>query len=200
MSVGPSSTAVTQAHSTDNHGSVGRGESSSLVETTSILQTLTRVLANVLAGSLVLLPVITLAVLIFQGMFKRLIMSENAQTTDFYWAEYSQSCVLRSSGWVDKTCEAKVSSIAPAPAFASIGRVLAQHWANGTAHAGGSLKISTCTIGGTDQVGWTNIIFIAGLVLSLRFGFDLELATIISQNVCQRRRKTWRAWPWLRPP
>ncbi|KAF0683750.1 Aste57867_24220 [Aphanomyces stellatus] len=145
-------------------GSAGRNESGKPNEKSTSCQILARVGSNVSAGLLIFLPIVTLAVLVTQGMFDRLVVSVNTQTTGLYWANYGKSCVLAASGWVPNTgsCDAASSAVTPAPAFAAIGTAMAQQLAAEMAEAGGTLHITTCIIGGTAAVGWANLQFVVG--------------------------------------
>ncbi|KAF0693746.1 Aste57867_15320 [Aphanomyces stellatus] len=138
------------------------GESSKRTEKSTSLQALTRVCSNVAASALVFVPIITLVVLITQGMFNRLVISQNAQTAWMYWADYGTGCVLSSTGWVADTCTTETLTVVTTPAFAAVGTALAQHWAAEISTAGGTLRVTTCILGGTTAVGWANLQFVAG--------------------------------------
>ncbi|KAF0687354.1 Aste57867_20877 [Aphanomyces stellatus] len=132
--------------------------------------TLKRVLTNILPGILVflvtltfmLLSLVTLLLLVSQGMFDRLVVSINTQTMTQYWAPYGQDCLLDQDGFLPNTCNNNELTVAPAAAFSAIGTILAQQWAAEMTEAGGTLKVTTCIIGGTSAVGWANLQFIAG--------------------------------------
>ncbi|ETW03707.1 hypothetical protein, variant 1 [Aphanomyces invadans] len=175
----PSRSSVGHNHTThagDHHGSTGES-GHKVVEKSTRVQTLLRVASNVIASMLLFLPMLTLAVLIYQvrwdrcyeritgalqGMYNRLIVSHNFQTTAMYWNNYSQSCELTQAGWVADSCDSMSSKATPATAWTSIGTVLATQWAQEIADAGGTLKVTTCAVGGTDAVGWGNLQFIGG--------------------------------------
>ncbi|KAF0683749.1 Aste57867_24219 [Aphanomyces stellatus] len=150
-------------------------------EKTASYVALGRVFSNVVAAMILFLPMVTLIVLISQGMFDRLIISVNTQTAVLYWHDLAKSCVLTSSGWVANSyvpvivqtnerlnertlirCDAATLAVMPLPAFMAIGTAMAQQLASEMHEAGGTLKITTCTIGGTSDVGWANLQFIAG--------------------------------------
>ncbi|RHY28227.1 hypothetical protein DYB32_006121 [Aphanomyces invadans] len=120
-----------------------------VVEKSTRVQTLLRVASNVIASMLLFLPMLTLAVLIyqvrwdrcheritgaFQGMYNRLIVSHNFQTTAMYWNNYSQSCELTQAGWVADSCDIMSSKATPATAWTSIGTtVISYQNSDGTA-------------------------------------------------------------------
>ncbi|ETW03709.1 hypothetical protein H310_05090 [Aphanomyces invadans] len=131
-------------------------------EKTAVYVALARVASNVVAGMILFLPTLTLVVLITQGMFDRLVVSVNTQTAGMYWADYGKECVVAAGGWVPDTCNAQTNAVVPITAFAAIGTVLADQWSREMKEAGGSLKVTTCIIGGTANVGWANLQFIAG--------------------------------------
>ncbi|ETV88510.1 hypothetical protein, variant 2 [Aphanomyces astaci] len=129
-----------------------------------------RLVTNIIPGVLifvaslllVVLSVLTLLVLVSQGMFERLVVSVNAQSTKYYWAPYGQSCLLNKSGFIPSSCSSVELTVAPAAAWAAIGTVLAQQWTAEMREAGGVLRVTTCAVGGTSAVGWANLQFIAG--------------------------------------
>ncbi|KAH9184128.1 hypothetical protein AeNC1_013897 [Aphanomyces euteiches] len=139
-----------------------RSDSSVKTEKTASKTALGRIVSNVVAGMLVFLPIFTLIVLVTQDMFDRLVVSVNTQTTTFYWSDYGKSCVLRATGWTPSTCDAATKAVTPDKTFAAIGVVLSQQWSKEIAEAGGALQVTTCVIGGTSDVGWANMQFIAG--------------------------------------
>ncbi|CAK4851988.1 unnamed protein product [Aphanomyces euteiches] len=53
-------------------------------------------------------------------------------------------------------------AVAPDNIFATVGTVLSQQWSKEIAEAGGKLYVTTCVLGGTSDVGWTDMQFIAG--------------------------------------
>ncbi|KAF0703901.1 hypothetical protein As57867_007450, partial [Aphanomyces stellatus] len=59
-------------------------------------------------------------------------------------------------------CDADTASVIPATPFASVGTTLASQWAAELTQAGGTLFVTTCVVGGTADVGWTDLQFIAG--------------------------------------
>ncbi|KDO34502.1 hypothetical protein SPRG_00565 [Saprolegnia parasitica CBS 223.65] len=122
---------------------------------------LTRILSNLVAGALVFLSVATLIVLLSQNMFARTIVSANAQTEGFFWAPYGQSCMLNANGFVPNTCSAVEESVIVPAAWTAVGVALAQQWSLELAKAS-PLYITTCIIGGSADVGWANLEFIAG--------------------------------------
>ncbi|KAF0683748.1 Aste57867_24218 [Aphanomyces stellatus] len=131
-------------------------------EKTASYVALGRVTSNVVAAMIIFLPMVTLIVLISQGMFDRLIISVNTQTAALYWADLAKSCVLSSTGWVANSCDATTLAVMPLPAFTAIGTAMAQQLAAEMKEGGGTLKMTTCYIGGTADVGWANLQFIAG--------------------------------------
>ncbi|CAK4697346.1 unnamed protein product, partial [Aphanomyces euteiches] len=139
-----------------------RSDSSVKTEKTASKTALGRIVSNVVAGMLVFLPIFTLIVLVTQDMFDRLVVSVNTQTTTFYWSDYGKSCVLSATGWTPSTCDAATKAVTPDKTFAAIGVVLSQQWSKEIAEAGGALQVTTCVIGGTSDVGWANMQFIAG--------------------------------------
>ncbi|KAH9131902.1 hypothetical protein LEN26_007572 [Aphanomyces euteiches] len=139
-----------------------RTESMISAEKTASNIALGRVTSNVVAGTLIFLPMLTLIVLVFHGMFDRLVVSVNSQTESFFWSDYGQSCALNGAGWVLNTCDAATMAVAPDNIFATVGTVLSQQWSKEIAEAGGKLYVTTCVLGGTSDVGWTDMQFIAG--------------------------------------
>ncbi|OQR95800.1 hypothetical protein ACHHYP_00036, partial [Achlya hypogyna] len=94
-------------------------------------------------------------------MFARSVVSVNTQTTEQFWAPYGQVCMLDAQGFVPNSCSSvEKASIVPA-AWAAVGAALAQQWSLELTQAN-PLYITTCIIGGTDAVGWTDLQFIAG--------------------------------------
>ncbi|ETV72297.1 hypothetical protein, variant 1 [Aphanomyces astaci] len=123
-----------------------------------------RVASNVIAGMLLFVPLVTLVVLVTEGMLDRRVVSFNAQTSDYGWADYGKSCVLTTStnGWALHTCDANTAAVAPLNVFDTIGQVLSRQWARELANASGTLHVTTCAMGGTAREGWANLQFIAG--------------------------------------
>ncbi|ETV88488.1 hypothetical protein H257_00072 [Aphanomyces astaci] len=112
---------------------------------------------------LIFLSIFLLFLLISQGMFKRQVVTVNAQLADtYFWTPYGQSCVLTSAGFTPNSCDADTTSIIPNKPFTVVGSELAKQWAAELTQAGGLLYVTTCIIGGTSNVGWTNLQFIAG--------------------------------------
>ncbi|ETW09275.1 hypothetical protein, variant 2 [Aphanomyces invadans] len=145
----------------DNAPSNGASRSDTTIHrlVTNILPGLVVFIASLL---LVVLSFLTLLVLVSQGMFERLVVSVNAQTTTYYWAPYGHSCILDKSGFVPRSCSNDEVTVTSTAAMAAIGTVLAQQWAAEMRHAGGHLLVTTCILGGTQAVGWANLQFIAG--------------------------------------
>ncbi|KAF0683747.1 Aste57867_24217 [Aphanomyces stellatus] len=131
-------------------------------EKTASYVALGRVASNIIAAMILFLPMVTLIVLISQGMFDRLIISVNAQTAALYWGDLAKSCVLSSTGWVANSCDNMTLAVMPLPAFMAVGVALTQQLAAELKEAGGTLKMTTCFIGGTTDVGWANLQFVAG--------------------------------------
>ncbi|EQC25346.1 hypothetical protein SDRG_16757 [Saprolegnia diclina VS20] len=125
------------------------------------LSALGRIGSNLSAGALILLSLLTLIVLITQGMFDRLVMSNNGQSADYFWAPYSETCALAPTGWVPNSCSALEANATTPDAWAALGHILATQWSAELEEAS-SLYISTCIVGGNTAVGWGVLIFIAG--------------------------------------
>ncbi|ETV88493.1 hypothetical protein, variant [Aphanomyces astaci] len=112
---------------------------------------------------LIFLSIFLLFLLISQGMFKRQVVTVNAQLADtYFWAPYGQSCILTSDGFTPNSCDADTASVIPDKPFAVVGTELAKQWAAELTQAGGTLYVTTCILGGTSNVGWTDLQFIAG--------------------------------------
>ncbi|OQR93889.1 hypothetical protein ACHHYP_02116 [Achlya hypogyna] len=125
------------------------------------LEAFGRIVSNLMAGGLILLSLFTLVVLINQGMFERLVISNNAQSATYFWAPYGKACKLNAHGWVPSSCTTQQSVATTAAAWTSIGAVLATQWYLELQQAT-ALHITTCLIGGTSAVGWGAIVFVAG--------------------------------------
>ncbi|OQR81218.1 hypothetical protein ACHHYP_16645 [Achlya hypogyna] len=126
---------------------------------TSYINSCARVCSNLTAGGLILLSLVTLSVLISQGMFDRLVISANAQTEAYFWAPYGQTCMLDTHGFVP---ESKIEMRATtAAAWTAVGATLAQQWSLELQNVS-VLYVTTCIIGGTASVGWANVQFVAG--------------------------------------
>ncbi|ETW09288.1 hypothetical protein, variant [Aphanomyces invadans] len=111
--------------------------------------------------ALIFLSIFLLVLLISQGMFNRQVVTVNAQLAEtFFWAPYDQSCMLTSAGL--HSCGTATTSIIPTTPFAAMGTELAKLWNAELMEAGGMLFITSCVIGGTSNVGWTNLQLIAG--------------------------------------
>ncbi|CAK4533157.1 unnamed protein product [Aphanomyces euteiches] len=139
-----------------------RTDSEIKTERTTSFVALFRIVLNVAAGTLVILPIITVVILLSQSMFERLVVSVNTQTSDYFWADYGKSCMLNANGWVPNTCDAATLAVVPDKIFAAIGVAFGQQWSREIAEAGGKLFVTTCVIGGTSDVGWTDLDFVAG--------------------------------------
>ncbi|CAK4677717.1 unnamed protein product [Aphanomyces euteiches] len=137
-------------------------ESGVKTEKTTSHVALFRIVLNVAAGTLVILPIIAVVMLLSQSMFERLVVSVNTQTRDHFWADYGKSCMLSANGWVPNTCDAATLAIVPDKIFAAIGVAFGQQWSREIAKAGGKLYVTTCLIGGTSDIGWANLQFVAG--------------------------------------
>ncbi|ETV97231.1 hypothetical protein, variant [Aphanomyces invadans] len=112
---------------------------------------------------LMILSVCVLLVLLSQNMFERQVINLNAQLADTYhWAPYGQSCVLRADGFVPDSCDNRTAAVVPSHIFPIVGAVLGTQWLAELKTAGGALFVTTCVIGGTVDVGWTDLQFLAG--------------------------------------
>ncbi|RHY40650.1 hypothetical protein DYB30_007610 [Aphanomyces astaci] len=97
---------------------------------------------------LIFLSIFLLFLLISQGMFKRQVVTVNAQLADtYFWTPYGQSCVLTSAGFTPNSydcsalspptsssscfcsCDADTTSIIPDKPFTVVGSELAKQWA-----------------------------------------------------------------------
>ncbi|KAF0712024.1 hypothetical protein AaE_012151, partial [Aphanomyces astaci] len=97
---------------------------------------------------LIFLSIFLLFLLISQGMFKRQVVTVNAQLADtYFWAPYGQSCILKSDGFTPNSCDADTTSIIPDKPFTVVGSELAKQWAAELTQAGGTLYVTTCIIG-----------------------------------------------------
>ncbi|KDO34504.1 hypothetical protein SPRG_00567 [Saprolegnia parasitica CBS 223.65] len=69
--------------------------------------------------------------------------------------------MLNANGFVPNTCSAVEESVIVPAAWTAVGVALAQQWSLELAKAS-PLYITTCSIGGSADVGWANLEFIAG--------------------------------------
>ncbi|EQC37817.1 hypothetical protein SDRG_04841 [Saprolegnia diclina VS20] len=63
-----------------------------------------RIASNLVAASVLLLSLITMLVLLVQGMFDRRVVQFNYQTDANYWRPFEQSCLVNAQGFVPHSC------------------------------------------------------------------------------------------------
>ncbi|EQC25347.1 hypothetical protein SDRG_16758 [Saprolegnia diclina VS20] len=125
------------------------------------LEAFGRIFSNLLAGGLILLSLFTLIVLINQGMFSRLVISNNVQSAASFWSDYGKACQLTHHGWVAQSCSQNEVTTTSPTVWAAVGDRLADQWSL-ELDQGAPLFVSTCVVGGNKAVGWGVLVFVAG--------------------------------------
>ncbi|KDO26441.1 hypothetical protein SPRG_08244 [Saprolegnia parasitica CBS 223.65] len=119
-----------------------------------------RILSNLTAATVVLISLVTMIILLSEGMFNRLILTWFHQDNTDYWNAFGTSCVLTSQGFVPGSCSAlEVNITETGAAWGGLGIQLAKGW---QVPLGTSLYVTTCFIGGTPAIGWAALQFIGG--------------------------------------
>ncbi|EQC37823.1 hypothetical protein SDRG_04847 [Saprolegnia diclina VS20] len=119
-----------------------------------------RILSNLLAAAVILISLITMGVLLSEGMFNRLVITWYYQDNTDYWADYGASCELGTDGFVNTSCSPiEVNTTETVAAWTAIGAQLAMTW---QADSTSPIKVTTCLVGGTPDVGWVALQFIGG--------------------------------------
>ncbi|OQR81058.1 hypothetical protein ACHHYP_16813 [Achlya hypogyna] len=118
-------------------------------------QIFVRIGSNLVAGSLLVLSLVTLFVLLTQGMFDRRIILTAPQSPDNFWGDYGQSCLLNAHGFVPGSCSTMEVATTTTAAWTSIGELLAEHWAASST----PWFVSTCTVG-PPTTGWVFVVFL----------------------------------------
>ncbi|OQR81212.1 hypothetical protein ACHHYP_16644 [Achlya hypogyna] len=135
-----------------------------------------RLFSNVIACLVLLLSLVTLAVLISQGMFARSVVSFNEQSMRQFWTPYGKSCLLDKYGFVPNrlaytfgnpnatqhfSCSFELQNTTQGNTWSALGLIMAKQWTAELAKAR-TLFLTTCVIGASSSVGWGDLQFIAG--------------------------------------
>ncbi|EQC30688.1 hypothetical protein SDRG_11741 [Saprolegnia diclina VS20] len=120
----------------------------------SLCLVVSRIGSNLIAGALLLVSLLTLAVLLTKGLFDRHVVMTSPQTAE-YWSPLGQSCTLTRRGFVRNSCSAIEGNTTSPDAWRRVGSLLAISWLPST-----QWYISTCAVGPRHK-GWVYVVLLA---------------------------------------
>ncbi|OQS06591.1 hypothetical protein THRCLA_20341 [Thraustotheca clavata] len=119
-----------------------------------------RIISNLIAGGLVALSLLALAVVMAQGVFHRDALQYHYQDNPFYWSDFGKDCLLDANGFVPNTCTFKEINVTATP---DVWRAIGIHL--GTflqVPKGKRYPVSVCWQGATSSLGWATLELLVG--------------------------------------
>ncbi|OQR91492.1 hypothetical protein THRCLA_22459 [Thraustotheca clavata] len=119
-----------------------------------------RIISNLIAVVAILLSVITMLVLLNEGMFERRIIQWNYQNDAGYWRPFGKTCLLSSTGFVLNSCSSmELNILSSNAAWDTTGMKLAETL---QVPANINYKVTTCVVGCIDDKNWAELHLVVG--------------------------------------